>query len=190
MEKMNNLVSVEKILEIEPHGNADLLEVATIIGCKSIIQKGTFQVGDDVVFIWPDSILPDVEWAAPFNKKSSRVRAIKIRGVYSMGIIMRPSEVGYNGELTEGLEISEALGVTKYEPPPPKDLSAKSSALPYGIFKTDETNYNGLRKLPYGEDVRVTRKRDGSSTTFFYDIEDDNFGVTSRSLELKPECFN
>lgn len=187
---LNKLASVEKILEVENHSGADLLELVTVIGCKSIVPKGKHKAGDDVVFIWPDSILPNVEWAAPFNKKSSRVRAIKIRGEYSMGIVMFPHEVGYTGPIEEELEISEALGVTKYDPPPPKNLAAKSNLLPYGIFKTDESNYNGLRKLPWGEEVLVTRKRDGSSTTFFYELEDDNFGVTSRSLELKPDCSN
>jgi hypothetical protein len=36
----------------------------------------------------------------------------------------------------------------------------------------------------------VTRKRDGSSCSFYYNKQTDEFGVLSRSLELKPDCNN
>ena len=81
------------------------------------------------------------------------------------------------------------MGITKWESPPPKDLQAKGN-LPFGIPKTDEENHYKFNILPYGELCTVTRKIDGSSFSVYYKLDLEQFGVMSRSLELKPECLN
>lgn len=186
---MNNLASIEKISKIYPHGNADALECAEVRNCQVIVPKGKHKEGELIIFIWPDSILPDKPWAEFYKAKSSRVRAIKLRGIFSFGIIETFEKLGYDGEIEVGKEISEDLGITKYEPPPPKDLQAKG-CLPFGIPKTDEENHYKFDSLPYGELCTVTRKRDGSSASYYYNISNESFGVMSRSLELKTECHN
>jgi RNA ligase (TIGR02306 family) len=104
-------------------------------------------------------------------------------------------ELLYNNiliQLNEGLDISSILGVTKYEAPQPQSLDAKG-ALRFGIFKTDETNYQSLDELPYGKEVIISLKVDGQSGSYFCsNIENDwvETGITSRSLELKPESNN
>jgi RNA ligase (TIGR02306 family) len=186
---MNNLASIEQISRIYEHENADSLECAEVRNCQVIVPKGKYKEGDLIVFIWPDAILPDQEWSEFYKAKSSRVRAIKLRNVWSFGIVETFDKVGYQGEIEVGKEISEDLGIKKYEPPPPKDLQAKGN-LPFGIPKTDEENHYKFSILPYGEICTVTRKRDGSSASYYFNIEIDQFGVMSRSLELKPECLN
>ena len=186
---MNNLASIEQITRVYPHSNADALELLEVRNCQVIVPKDKYKEGQKIVFIWPDSILPDKPWAEFYKAKSSRVRAIKLRSEWSFGIVETFENVGYEGEIEIGKEISEDLGIFKYEAPPPKDLQAKGG-LPFGIPKTDEENHYKFDFLPYGELCTVTRKIDGSSVSHYYHLESETFGVMSRSLELKPECNN
>lgn len=186
---MNNLASIEKIIRVYEHPNADSLELSEVRNCQVIVPKDKYKEGQKIIFIWPDSILPDKPWAEFYKAKSSRVRACRIRGEWSFGIVETFENVGYEGEIEIGKEISEDLGIFKYEAPPPKDLQAKGG-LPFGIPKTDEENHYKFDTLPYGEFCTVTRKIDGSSFSPYYHMESDTFGVMSRSLELKTECLN
>ncbi len=91
---MNNLATIERISEILPHSNADKLLIAKVRGYNIIVPKDKYSVGDVVVLIHPDSILPSAPWAETFKKYApKRIRAIKIRGEFSFGIIVSPNEV-------------------------------------------------------------------------------------------------
>ena len=133
------LASIETITEILPHGNADSLLICRVLGYQCIIRKvDHFKVGDKVCFIQPDTTLPDAEWATVFKAKSNRVKAIRLRGEWSEGIVLKPSVVNLPPDSYEdGQEISEIIGVRKYEAPAPQDLNAKGP-LHFGIPKTDE----------------------------------------------------
>ncbi len=194
------LASIELIKEISPHSNADSLEIATVLGYQCIVGKGSFKAGDTVVLIQPDTVLPDAKWAAPFKAKNSRVRAVKLRGVWSFGIAMSPYEItDENTLLTKwllpeniGNDISEDIGVIKYEAPAPQCFDA-SGYLPTGMPKTDEERFQNFGdELPFGEPVDVTLKIDGQSVTFFCIKKDDEWetGTCSRSLRMKPESNN
>jgi len=87
------------------------------------------------------------------------------------------------------MDVTEMLGIVKYEPPIPAELSGKVKGLfPSFIPKTDEERIQNLTK-EYGEwkyqskhQFYVTEKLDGSSATYY--IKDGEFGVCSRNLEL------
>ena len=53
--------TIQEILEINEHPNADALELATILGWQVVIKKDQFKVGDKVVYVGLDSILPPHE---------------------------------------------------------------------------------------------------------------------------------
>ena len=185
------LASIEKILEVVNHPNADLLDVVTVLGYKAIVKRNQYKVNDLVVFIQPDVVLPDAEWSAFYKAKSNRVKAIRLRGTWSMGIVENLSIIKYNTfPCEEGYEVSGILGITKYEPPLPQDLSAKGH-LPFGLTKTDEERYQNL-DIPYGDICDITLKVDGSSCSIYCKNVDGELvtGVTSRSLELKQDCEN
>ena len=191
----DNLATIQQIKNIEIHPNADLLEIASVLGFKCIIKKGQYKIGDTICFIVPDTCLPDKSWAAFYKSKSSRVKAVKLRQVWSEGIIESLENVEYKGEIVIGKDISDEIGVYKYEPPAPQDLSAKGN-LPLGIVKTDEYRFNQIDNLPFGELVDCGMKIDGSSTSFYYKLpipeikQEEQFGVLSRSLEIKLDCDN
>ncbi len=187
------LASIQIIKSIEKHPNADSLDIAQILGYKVIVKIGQFKVGDTVVFIEPDSQLPDKPWAAFYKSKSSRVRAIKLRGSWSMGIIESFDNIGlpkispFGLPWEEGSDITEFLEITKYEPPAPQDLNA-AGPFGFGIPKTDEDRYQSLREIPYGELCDVTLKVDGQSSSFLY--KDGETGIGGRTMMYKLECDN
>ena len=196
------LASIELITDIQPHPNADKLELAKVLGYTCIIEKDRYRVGAAVVLIQPDTVLPDKPWAEMFKKRSSRVRAMKLRGVWSFGIVMALDKVidpfFFGDQYGDpkwhiGLEISHLIGVTKYEAPQPQQLDAKGP-LPFGLGKTDEERFQNILDLPYGEKVDVTLKIDGQSATYYCHKDRQTgewtTGICSRSLEMKPECYN
>lgn len=190
------LASIQPILAVERHPNADLLDIVTVKGYKAIVKRDQWKVGDLCVFIEPDSVLPDAAWAAFYKAKSGRVRAIRLRGSWSFGVVESVANVGYTGPLEAGLDVTAALGITKYEAPQPQDLNA-SGPYGFGIPKTDEHRWQGIDNLPYGALVDVTLKVDGQSWSAFATFHDTNWpngewvtGVGGRSFLYKPESDN
>jgi len=88
-----------------------------------------------------------------------------------------------------GTDVTEAIGVKKYEPPVKESLriGQAKSTFPSFIPKTDETR---IQSIPWiivelqGKKVYATTKLDGTSLTCYY-IKDGQFGVCSRTMEWK-----
>lgn len=152
-------VPYTKILEINPHNNAERLELATVYGFQVIIQKGKFKVGDKIIYIPIDSILtanleslifgPD----AKIKLNKQRVRQIKIRGLVSQGMVIRPEEVTsiVNPDyFKDEQDVGPILGITKYEPPVrenrmPSGPRARNKRNPHPMFH----KYNGLGNIKW-----------------------------------------
>jgi RNA ligase (TIGR02306 family) len=127
MSKIN--VKIVKV-NISEHPGADRLELATIGsevgggGYVCVIGLNQFQTGDLVIYIPPDSVLPNnIMESLAKNKiqmKNNRIRAINIRGILSEGLCLSPSVWLNEKEIKEDNDVTELLGITKYEPPPPK----------------------------------------------------------------------
>lgn len=83
-----------------------------------------------------------------------------------------------------GTDVTKILGVEKYEPPLPAELSGKvKGQFPSFVAKSDEErvqnlDYEELKQHQY----TVTEKLDGSSLTCY--LRDGEFGVCSRNLDL------
>ena len=130
-------VEVCKIDTIKDHPNADKLELAYIggeNGWQSCVRIGEFKVGQKVIYIPVDSLLPmDVEKIlfgenAKITLKKSRVRSIKIRGAISQGMIVSLEGLGLTPNLKVGKDVAEKLGIEKYTPPvkgKPSQMQAK-----------------------------------------------------------------
>ncbi len=186
------LATIEIIKRVEKHPNADALDICEVLNFRAIVKLNQFKVGDKILFVQPDCVLPDKEWAAFYKSKSNRIKAIKLRNIWSEGVVESLNNVGLNDSLEVGSEVSELLGITHYEPPIPQELNAKC-ALRFGLTKTDEERFNNLEIIPYGEEVIVTLKIDGASASYGCRIDRDNNQdtfIASRQLELKPECVN
>ena len=115
-----------------------------------------------------------------------RLRTIKLRGQVSQGLILPIHVLPLLEMVSEGQDVTEMLGIVKYEPPIPAELAGKVKGLfPSFLRKTDEERIQNLSgELEEWKDTKfyVTEKLDGSSATFYY--KDGVFGVCSRNLEL------
>ena len=200
MEKIRKLASVRVISNIQPIEGADMIELAIVDGWKVVVAKNVgHKVGDMVIYCEIDSFLP-IRDEFEFLRKTSykkmsdgtegfRLKTIKMRGQVSQGLILPMSVVEYtNVDFEVGMDVTNLLGISKYEPPIPAELSGKVKGnFPSFLRKTDEERVQNLTKeyeeyKSSGRKFYVTEKLDGTSATFYY--KDGVFGVCSRNLEL------
>jgi RNA ligase (TIGR02306 family) len=200
------LASIQKVLEIQPIANADAIELARINGWQCVVKKGEFQPGSLGVFLEIDAIPPDlaafrflwkpkdaVEGVAFYRPDKFRIRTMKLRGALSQGLLLPISVLGLE-DVNVGDDVTEILGVTKYEPPVTMSMGDSRGNFPGFIPKTDEMRVQSvpevldeIRGLPYV----ITLKYDGTSSTFCIDPRDGEFHACSRNLSLKDgdNCY-
>lgn len=181
-------------LGIEPHPNADRLEVAKVRGWYCVVQKGLYKSGDLAVYVPLDAVLPDPLIAAAGIEKYYRkyLRTQKLRGIVSQGLVIPMSLVKDTGErpLDEGDDVTGILGLTKYDPPIPVHMAGQIRS-PHAMFSkyTEIENYkNYPNSIPDGELVVATEKVHGSN--FRAGKFDGELHVGSHNLSLKEDEFN
>lgn len=196
MRKMATIRKISKIAAIE---GADKIEVAEVDGWKVVVNKDLYKEDDLVVFVEIDSFVPNTVaplLTAPdrFPKeylgvKGERLRTKKLRGVVSQGLIL-PIGLGDLSYISEGDDVSEDLGIVKYEPPVPAQLRGEIKGnFPSLVPKTDQERIQNIKLEEYYGEYEVTEKLEGSSMTCYLDL-DGNFEVCSRNLSLKKDPNN
>ena len=145
------------------------------------------------------------------DQEGFRLRTIRLRGQLSQGLVVPLSilegedemKIGtctqengilqlgpYDDALVieEGVDVTDLLGIVKYEAPIPAELAGKIKGnFPSFLRKTDEERVQNLSKeyenwIADDLDFYVTEKLDGSSATFY--LNEGEFGVCSRNLDL------
>lgn len=117
-------VPVAQVKEVNKHPNADRLSIYNVFDFQVVGGLEQFKPGSTVIYIPIDAILPHELEAKIFGADSkikltkSRVRQIRIRNFASQGLLIDPDKIGLTN-LEEGQDVSELLGITKYEPPLP-----------------------------------------------------------------------
>jgi len=184
--------SIERIVAVKPHPNADRLELATVLGWQCIVRKDEFKEGELVIFVPIDTILPEAPWTE-FLKGKLRVKTAKLRGEWSQGLVF-PTSILPGKVWHEGADVGAELGVRKYEKEIPLALSGvqRGNFPAYLAPKTDEDN--GLSNPRLVEhvlsfDCEATLKLDGSSCTVI--VEDSTIShVCSRNVDLEESASN
>jgi len=191
------LASVRLIAGLRPIPGADMIECATVDGWELVVKKGEFEVGQKCVYFEIDSFLP-VREEYEFLRKSSfkstkhlgdgfRLRTIKLRGQISQGLALP-----YAGSEPVGANITEALGVKKWELPDNhgglivRSGSKARATFPRFLRRTDQERiqncFGQIQSLPADTLFEVTLKLDGSSMTVWH--KDGESGVCSRNLNI------
>jgi len=182
---MRQLASIQKITKIEPIANAEKLELATVLGWAVVVKKNEFKVGDLVIYCEIDSILPAKPEFAFLQQRHYRIKTIRLRGQLSQGIIFPLSTLPI-GTYNEGDDVTEIMGVIKYEPQVSAQLMGQCRGnFPSGVHKTDETRIQSDLKLIdefIGKEVYITTKCDGSSATYA-NLNGDHH-ICSRNMDL------
>lgn len=131
---MRKLASVQTISEIKTHPNADSLELAIILGWQVAVVKDSFKVGDKVVYMEVDSILPPKPEFEFLASKKYRIKTIRLRGERSEGIVFG-MEILPKGTYEVGDDVTELLGVTKYLTPQERREVEVKKKKPKGFFQ-------------------------------------------------------
>ncbi len=197
------LATIEQVTEFTPINGADRIELATVLGWNIIVKKGVFNVGCLCVYIPIDTTVDPTRPYFDFlkdvkqPKKRVRVNTIKMRGVYSQGLVL-PLDIlsGLTNETLEiGMDVGELLGIEKYEKDNPFVISkANSNANNFTPFptniiqKTDEDNLRSktlLLQEIMDKEAYITLKMDGSSMTIIYN--NDELTVCSRNYVVDKD---
>ena len=189
---MRKLATIQKIEEIKSIPNADKIDVAKVKGWYVVVEKNLHKVGDDIIYLEIDSFLPlkpEYDFLLRGSKPKKmllegkeiegiRLRTVKLRGQISQGLIL-PIPNGL--DIPDDGDVSEQLGIIKYEMPMPPSLSGKAKGFfPSFIPKTDEERIQNMGEALEG--FYISEKIDGTSVTYYK--KHGLFGVCSRNLEL------
>lgn len=158
--------TVELLGPIERHPQADTLEVSVVKGYPVIFKENQYKEGDKVVYIPVDALVPIADPRFAFldegdiSKTHARVKGKKLRGIYSIGLII-PAEPQWE----VGQNVQVELGIEKWEPQ--LNLGQEGVAEKDPGYCPIFTDIESLRKhkdlLQTGESVVVTEKLHGSN---------------------------
>lgn len=216
---MRKLASVRRIDAINPIPNADAIECAVVGGWTVVVKKGEYKPGDLAVYVEIDAWVPTT--LAPFLSKGKeprvyngvpgeKLRTVKLRGQLSQGLLLPVDKtedgvrfitghflddgIGTMVLVAEGDDVTEALGIQKWEPVIPAQLQGQmKGTFPSFIPKTDQERVQNLQAeisaaAEKGMLFEVTEKLEGSSMTVYFN--QGVFGVCSRNIELKVDDNN
>lgn len=169
------IVEICAVEEIAIHPNADRLDRIRVKNWWCVATKDHYKVGDKVIYVPPDSILPKplaerwgiAKYCVPLGKDISgerppglRVRASRFRGVSSFGTIQDIEDTS----LPLGYDVCEHYDITKYEPPMKcSDGDVATPVASFHIYTDIEALGNFPNVFQEGEEVVVTEKLHGSN---------------------------
>lgn len=163
------------VATVKPHPNADRLELVTLKGStyQYVAAKGQYEPHQIVICFPSDAVLPN-ELAAKLGLPVKpdlpfRVKPVRLRGEFSEGVLAPVKDLWLGAE-TAGIDLTDALNVTKYELPE-EDKNFRSVpenliAMPDIVRVYDIEN---LQRYPdvylqlAGEPVAITEKLEGSN---------------------------
>lgn len=119
---MHTLAIISKIQNLEPIEGKDRIELATVENYKSVVQKGEFKIGDEVVYVFYDSLLPPKPEFEFLRKRcwsekwqGHRIKPMKLGNVISEGLVL-PMSVLPKKNYKEGQDVTEDLQIRHYDP--------------------------------------------------------------------------
>lgn len=201
------LASIQYINSVDPIPGADFIVKVGVKGWSTVAKLDEFQVGDPCVYFEVDSILPEKAEFEFMRDRKFRVRTMKFRKQIAQGLAMPLKEITAlwrddspllvdedKIQFEEGQDVTELIGVTKYEPATPVCLEGKIvGRRPHFVAKTDEyrlQSYPEILNEFEGKTAYITEKLDGSSLSVFYSPLVKEFGVCSRNLQLAEDENN
>lgn len=102
-------VNVVRIGDCIKHPNADSLSITHVGSFPVIFRTGDYSPGDLAVYVPEESVVPVTDPRWMFLDGKDRIRARKLRGVFSCGLLT-PVEPG----MQEGDDVAEKLRIVKY----------------------------------------------------------------------------
>lgn len=165
-----------RILEINPYGNADTLEIARVWDYEVIIRKGEYKVGDLVSYLAVETICGGNPTFSFLGKDAFRpLRAKRLRGVFSQGLIV-PAPPGWTEENVSVVEFYGLVRAPEKEEKIEGKISRGSDGIkvfgtsghtesppfPLGVYDVDPLK-KFASTLEEGEEVYITEKIHGEN---------------------------
>lgn len=190
-------VVVVRIGKVEPHPNADRLEITNVHadengqgGYPTIIAKGTFKTGDLAVYVPVDALVPvsrpefafllpepvrkdsmdDVAWAERLRKyEQEKTEKIRIKAKKLRSVFSMGLLIPVPAEpaYVEGDNVQELLGIDKYEPDESNRKSRPGGTI---VGDTESCPFH----FPEYTDIEGLRKWGGAL------IDDENVVITEK----------
>ncbi|MDB5308575.1 MAG: ligase, partial [Gemmataceae bacterium] len=168
---MRKLASIQVVNAVEPIPNADAIERVRVLGWWVVGKKGDFEKGDQVVYCEIDSLLPErpeFEFlrtssfkpaqtdaaGATIQPTGFRIKTVKLRGQVSQGICFPLSVLPPGAPTGEGEDVTDWLGVRKWEPPVPVGMGGKVKGGFPGLNGTS-VSFGLARRSPVRGHLRV-----------------------------------
>ena len=188
----HDLAVISKIQNIEPIEGKDRIELATVQNYKSVIQKGEFNVGDSVIYVFYDAILPQREefeflrkrcWSPKYQ--GFRIRPMKLGNVISEGLVLPMSVLPSNKKFKVGDVVTDELGIALYDP---EYNPSKPKPEPKGLFKA-LMRIKAFRKL-YNSWLAYKKAHNSKGyPDWIVKSDEDNIEKLWDSLKDRPEVF-
>ena len=133
---------------------------------------GAHQVNELVVCATTDAVIPlelsEKIGVTNYLRKGNRVRTVKLRGVYSECLVI-PINPNFAISFSEGQDMMEKLGITKYEPPVKQIQLASGKTrkcrenLDFGVYYKFPNLKNVTGMFTEEDEVQITRKIHGTN---------------------------
>ncbi|MEU8651235.1 RNA ligase (ATP) [Streptomyces sp. NPDC048737] len=192
---MSTLRVTAEVLTVHEHPNADALELAQVGLYRAVVAKGAYRTGDAAVYIPEQSVLPAdlIEELGLTGRlagsRADRVKAVRLRGELSQGIVCRPSalaDVDLARAAGEGTDFAERLGIVKWVPPIPPTMDGEVEPAPDLLPWVDIENIQRYPDLfAAGERVVLTEKLHGSACLLTYVADEERVYVSSKGFGAK-----
>jgi RNA ligase (TIGR02306 family) len=209
-------VLIREVDDVIDHGNADRLSIVKVLGFEAITAKledgsHRFQPGDKIVYVPEGAIVPEdvLKERGYWNeekgigmlagKTGTRVKAIRLRGVLSQGLVWHTTPdaitvdlddltsyspmvfIQNNGEergAVLGEDVADFFGITKWDPPIPAGMDGDVIGAPEFAYNYDIENFQTYPDFIVGQDVEATEKLHGT-----------NFRISYRPGVSYPDLF-
>lgn len=171
---MSEVLSTHRVevvpVRLERHPNADQLSIAQIYGFSCVVRTADWLDGKLGAYIPPDSLVdtdrPEFAFLKSGDKKWARIKARKLRGVVSFGLL-----VPAPGGSQVGDDVAAILQVEHYEPAlPTLSTGGESESPPAALACLSKYDVDALRRynmvFPEGEQVSISEKIDGANSRF------------------------
>lgn len=196
MRKLATIRIVESLSDIDGADNIQLITIKNL-GWKCIVKKDELNVGDMIVYIEIDSIVPQTEVFEFLRTRKFRIKTLKLKNTLSQGLALPVSYFTELKNIKEGLDVTDKLGIKYYDPIGDKEkelaefqnnikrsklnkllkryswyrrLFIKKASFPKFIKRTDEPRWQLIPNMFEDwkdKEFHVTEKLDGSSISLF-----------------------
>ncbi len=169
-------VRVVKLGAIRAHPGADALEITEVDGRPCIVRLGEWAAGDLAIYVPIDAMVPVLDPRFAFlgttkkldDKGRARIRAMRLRGVFSMGLLVKPG-----ADMIEGDEVSERMGIGAWEPGEQFSIAPDAEPDPgfLPVYDIESARKWAPAVLTDGEEVVLTEKIHGANGRFAWHMD-------------------